>query len=431
MAQNLKARLAQIRNLKMPDHKEVVRHKQLHNDPTAPKTVPSRINKTWNEVAYKVLCRKLSFPFTIQSDLPPTLPRLIPDFYRDNQNTGSLVPLDRLLFFDLETTGLSGGAGTVAFLAAFGQFAGKISEKSNKTRLEITQFLLLDYPGEADFISQILSIIMPPDSSKPYFLVTYNGKAFDTQILKTRCLMNGMRLPEFFQIDLLHPARRLWKRLLPNCSQATIETHILELDRSGDIPGSMAPDIWFNFLRSGEQFSGAGKKSGGFSESSRALQQICDHNTKDIFGLATLFKAFIEIAASPNIAAAHFSCDEEALAINWKNDPLYDQLLEAAAKNYPRSCLRRSFNLFRNGNCEEARKELQRIVNKTDWKVPCTESLQAIALRSLAIDAQRRLGQADIALNYLEQAIGLREFLPDGLINDLEIRREKLLNISG
>jgi uncharacterized protein YprB with RNaseH-like and TPR domain len=402
----------------------------------------SRHGCRWQETGYKVLCRTLTLPFIMPAALPDTLFWLLPDLSR-YQSDDAVLP-DKLLFFDLETTGLSGGAGTVAFLAAFGRFVSGGEARSANLRfegsaeytgkrqanyagLEVTQFLLLDYPGESDFIEKVLSFITAQDPLNPCFLGTYNGKAFDVPLLKTRCLMNGFTVPHFYQLDLLHPARRLWKRLIPKCSQATVETEVLGLDRSGDTPGAMAPDIWFNFLRSGDDF--LGKET----DAARALSGICDHNVKDIFGLASLFRAFAEIAVSPLDAAARFNVDEENLAMCWRYNAARKQrnaaeektaalLLEAAAQNYPRASLRLGFDCFREGNYAEGRAALKRLNAKTAWKVPCTPVAEAMALRSLAIDAERRLGRRDMALAYIEKALSLAASLPAGLREDLEKR---------
>ena len=442
MPQNLRARLARIRNVKGPDRLEAAKQDEGFREQIPETTLKSADSRRegWQEVGCKILGRTLTLPFTLPAVLPFTLPWLIPDLIRSGTSAHLPGP-DRFLFFDLETTGLSGGAGTVAFLAAFGHFVRAPEEvpdgttQADYTALEITQFLLLDYPGEPDFLERVLSFISTHAASNPYFLTTYNGKAFDTQILRTRSLLNGMTIPLFFQADLLHPARRLWKRILPNCSQATVETLALGLDRSGDTPGSLAPDIWFDFLRSGDTIPPETETEQA-SEPCRALLNICDHNVKDILGLASLLRTFIEIAASPLDAAARFHCDEENLAINWSRNVRYgssdqkkiaDLLLETAAKSYPRSCIRQGFDLFRKGNCEKARANLLRIGTETAWKVPCTVTLQALALRSLAIDAERRLEQRDLALAYIEQALNLAASLPGGLRGDLE-RRQKRLN---
>jgi uncharacterized protein YprB with RNaseH-like and TPR domain len=385
----------------------------------------------WQEAGYKVLHRVITVPIKLSAPLPEMLPALIPDLaysQTDDDGTvmnGSAIDIERFLFFDLETTGLSVGAGTTAFLSAFGRFVrdDKKTSSLDYSGLEVTQILLLDYPGETDFLERTLSIMLPRDS-KDLYLTTYNGKAFDVPILKSRCTVNRCDLPAFKQVDLLHPARRMWKRVLPNCSQATIETLVLGLDRDGDTPGSLAPEIWFNFLNNG------GK------ESAMALLGICDHNVKDIVGLASLFCAFTEIAANPQNASLRFRCDEENLAIKWRHMagcgalPAHAEtaalLLKSSAEHYPRACLRLGFDFFRQRRYEEGRALFHRIAeNAVQWRVPCAITVQALALRSLAIDAERRLKHPEAALSYVKRALELEEGdetakLPGGLKDWLE-----------
>ena len=252
----------------------------------------------------------LDFPCALPPAFPRTLGIAAPDFFdylAVPAVRGKAGP-ESLCFFDLETTGLSSGAGTVAFLAAFGRLVPAGGGDGRYT-LRVNQYLLLDYPGEGDFLEEALKEFggnqapeTPGESFPPPLVVTYNGKTFDAQILKTRCLMNAIVPPDYCHADLLHPARRLWKRVLPSCSQASIETAVLGLDRSGDIPGSEAPDIWFDFLRTGR---------------TEALYGICDHNIRDIYGLARLMAALVEIAASPLEALEKYRCDAERLALRW------------------------------------------------------------------------------------------------------------------
>ena len=192
MELNLKARLKRIRDIQARPENDLKPERILMTDH---KSWPG-----WEEAGFNIYKR------TVRLELPATVPRafskslaiIVPDLAR----LGS-IPLPReLLFFDLETTGLSSGAGTIAFLAAFGRFASA----ENNDVLEITQYLLLDYPGEAGFVE-----LMVGEFEGSPIVVSYNGKCFDAQILKTRCLMNGIKAPLLLHADLLHPARRLWK----------------------------------------------------------------------------------------------------------------------------------------------------------------------------------------------------------------------------
>jgi uncharacterized protein YprB with RNaseH-like and TPR domain len=225
--------------------------------------------------------------------LPQALGILVPDLLR----YGAEAPRPGdLIFFDLETTGLSTGPGVVAFLAAFGRVEGD--------SFRVSQHLLLDFPGEADFLQALLGEFAPAKTGgPPPLVVSYNVKSFDSQLLRTRCLMKGFAPPEYAQADLLHPSRRLWRRILQSCSQASIETAVLGLDRSGDISGALAPDIWFSFLKTGNPGDLAG---------------VCNHNVRDVFGLLGIFCVLCRIAEDPFAGGARFHCDRESLALWWR-----------------------------------------------------------------------------------------------------------------
>jgi hypothetical protein len=283
-------------------------------------------------------------------NLSPALAILVPDLAGRN-----LPNIEDFLFFDLETSGLSGGAGTVAFLAAFGRI------KNDK--LHITQYLLLDYPGENDFLEAVLKEFKDEKS----VIVSYNGKCFDSQIIKNRCLMNRIRPPVYFHADLLHPARRLWKNIIGDCCQASIETNILGLDRTGDIPGSMAPDIWFDFLKTGR---------------TEMLLGICKHNCSDIAGLAAILSAMVSIADAP--LETDYRYDIERLALYWRdfvrrNDMQNEELRTtgnelmryAVKKGNPRAVYVYAYDQTCLGNYKEAlklvNKGLELFEEGTEW----------------------------------------------------------------
>jgi hypothetical protein len=338
------------------------------------------------------------------------------------------------VFFDLETSGLSGGAGTVAFLAAFGRLIqGEIPDtgvREGPFRLRVDQYLLLDYSGELDFLEALAEEFKGPASpgegaGKPPLIVSYNGKSFDAQIFKTRCIMNGIFPPSYHPADLLHPSRRLWKRVLPSCSQGEIETAILGLDRTGDIPGALAPEIWFSFLRTGD-----------FS----SLGGICDHNVKDIAGLAKLFFALTAIARSPLEAAAAYHTDPESLALGWRDASRRDrrgifgeepektglQLLAAAAgRGCPRAVYILGQDLLRQKRREEGRR------CRLDAAGPqYPAQIRAAAYRALAVDAEWRLRDGEGALGFVEAALELEE-IRDMVKAELCGRRKRLLRKTG
>ena len=142
------------------------------------------------------------------------------------------------LFWDTETTGLA-GAGTVIFLVGCAWVDGP--------RVRVQQVFLADFPGEQRFLEHLRHLF-----SRFQVFVSYNGKAFDSTILRTRLVMSGVTMALGYQLDLLYLARRFWRRLLDNCRLTTIEQEVLGVQRGDDIPGWMAPEIYFDSLRRGE-----------------------------------------------------------------------------------------------------------------------------------------------------------------------------------
>lgn len=260
----LAARLKRIADLGAV---EALRGKDgLH--PSRAKHAPGKAPRGWKELGDFSWSRrttvKASFPALL--DPSPLLP--------SGGDPASLV------YFDIETTGLSGGAGTIAFLIGLGSSDGE--------SLTIDQFFLSDYPGEFDFLGFVLARV---DETKTY--VSYNGKAFDTQILRTRCIMTGRSFPAFRQLDLLYPVRKLWGNSLPSCSLGTVEEQILGIRREIDVPGMLVPDLYFEFLKTGE--------TGG-------LKRVFAHHLQDIVTLERLTCHLARVLANPEIDSLLSKC---------------------------------------------------------------------------------------------------------------------------
>jgi hypothetical protein len=191
----------------------------------------------------------------------------------------ALVPPDtdagRLVFFDAETTGLSSGAGTTAFLVGF----ARIGEGGIATE----QLFMADYPAEPAFLERIVSMVDERDVA-----VSYNGKGFDSHVLRTRFLLNGMHLPLGAQVDLLYPARRLWRRHLEECSLARVEEGVLGIRRERDLPGAEVPERFFEFLRRAEP---------------AGLEDVFAHHLQDIESLVLLLARMERIMDDPLDAA--------------------------------------------------------------------------------------------------------------------------------
>jgi uncharacterized protein len=177
------------------------------------------------------------------------------------------------LFLDTETTGLAGGSGTYAFLVglAWWETDGFVVE----------QYFMRHHGEEPSLLFEILDRL-----AQRRILVTFNGKSFDWPLLQTRFQMTrlGSIPAPLAHLDLLHPARRLWRQDLESVALAQLEKHILRLDREHDIPSETIPQRYFDFLRGG---------------SPDAIAEVFRHNQMDLCGLAKLALHMIQVLSDP------------------------------------------------------------------------------------------------------------------------------------
>ena len=180
----------------------------------------------------------------------------------------------RILFLDTETTGLGGGAGTLAFEIGIGHLLADGS-------FSVRQLVMLDYPQEASMLARLQELSAPFD-----MLCTFNGSTFDLPLLESRFRMNRMQ-PVCLQkphIDLLHLSRRLWKLRLGSCRLSRLEEVILGQARTDDLPGSEAPKRFFDYLRT-SRFD--------------LLDDVLLHNEQDIASLCVLLGRMCAMIAAP------------------------------------------------------------------------------------------------------------------------------------
>ncbi len=192
------------------------------------------------------------------------------------------------LFFDLETTGLNGGAGTCAFLVGCGWF-------DEDGAFVTEQHLLMDYAGEPAMLRGVAEQVAGAGA-----LVTFNGKSFDAPVLETRYLFHRLTSPctGLAHVDLLHPARRFWGSTdEAGCSLVALEARLLGLRRKGDVPGFEIPARYFHFVRSGD---------------ARPLAAVLEHNRLDLLSLAGLTARLFALVDS---GPAQAGDAKEALAL--------------------------------------------------------------------------------------------------------------------
>lgn len=185
----------------------------------------------------------------------------------------SAADLDRWLFLDTETTGLAGGTGTYPFLVGLAFW--------EQGSFVVEQLFMRDYSEEPSLLFELLEPL-----SKQCMLFTFNGKSFDWPLLETRYQIArvGSLPPPKAHVDMLHPARQLWRLRLKSVALSELERHILQLERSHDIPSETIPRRYFEFIRGG---------------SPEPMADIFRHNQMDLCGLASLALHVIRMLEDP------------------------------------------------------------------------------------------------------------------------------------
>jgi tetratricopeptide (TPR) repeat protein len=74
-------------------------------------------------------------------------------------------------------------------------------------------------------------------------------------------------------VDMLHPARRMWREDDVDCRLTYLEQALCGHEREGDVPGFEIPSRYFHYVRSGD---------------ARPLAAVLEHNRLDIVSLAML-----------------------------------------------------------------------------------------------------------------------------------------------
>lgn len=150
------------------------------------------------------------------------------------------VTLDQCVFFDIETTSLSSGTGNYAFLIGLGYFSGNT--------FTVEQIFMRQYSDEPAVLFHCAEVL-----NRFKAIVTFNGKTFDIPVIKTRYRLNRIQgFPVTMQvIDLLKPARSIFKSIYASCSLKSLEELLLGISRTDDIPGYQIPDVYFTYQQTG------------------------------------------------------------------------------------------------------------------------------------------------------------------------------------
>ncbi len=173
------------------------------------------------------------------------------------------------MFLDIETTGLSGGTGTWAFLIGVGW-------------LENETFILRQYFMRRPAEERAVLSHFAAEAERYPAVISFNGKLFDLPLIQTRQTLSGFRhTSPTMHLDLLQCARSLWKKRLPSRSLRSLEESLLGLNRFDDIPGAEIPAVYFDYLRRGR---------------TETLKKVFEHNVLDILSMVTLLEKISNLA---------------------------------------------------------------------------------------------------------------------------------------
>ncbi|HET6145292.1 MAG TPA: ribonuclease H-like domain-containing protein, partial [Candidatus Acidoferrales bacterium] len=210
-----------------------------------------------------------------------SLSLLLPQITDEKHFLDTAIDPEKWLFLDTETTGLSGGTGTYAFMVGIAWW--------DAGGLQVEQFFLRDLDEEHSMLLELSERL----EQRPV-LVTFNGKSFDWPLLDTRYRMTRAvpAFSPFLHLDLLHPARQLWRLKLGSVRLKDLERQVLgtsdrRLDwtRLEDIDSSLIPQMYFDYLRGGP---------------AEPLVGIFRHNQMDLRGLAALAGKILGLLDSGN-----------------------------------------------------------------------------------------------------------------------------------
>ncbi len=327
----------------------------------------------------------------------PTYPAHL--LVRDERLKG--LDFRKALFLDTETTGLSGGTGTFAFLIGLGFFQGE--------GFVVEQLFMRDYSEERASLS-----LLQERLESFQFLITFNGRQYDVPLLETRMILSRKRakIREMPNFDLLYPSRKIWKGAYENCRLVTLESRLLGVEREDDVPSEWIPSLYFAYLQTGD---------------GRKIHRVFYHNRMDILTMVALAARIHLIyhdpkAARPRKGVEHFSLGR----LFWdhgereKAIPCFEAALRRCDEELAWEVMKwLSLALKRTGRIEQARSIWEEMMSWPDPK-------DGHPFLEMAKYHEHRLREFKKALEYVDRALALTPPHREREIMLLLLRRERL-----
>ena len=310
---------------------------------------------------------------------PTPIPEILGEYAKDTRI--SELTIEKFIFFDTETSGLSGGTGTYAFMVGVGRFDGD--------EFILAQFFLRD-PAEEPAMLEALAEFFAYGE----VLVSYNGKSFDAPLLETRYKLHSIPIPfeNYAHLDLLHLARRLWRDRLASRTLQSIEKEILGVTRTAEeVPGYEIPYLYFDYLR---------------DKDATPMKGIFYHNEIDILSLAALLNHAGMMLDDPFGEKVEESLDIIAIAKLFENMKKWDDAVrlyeyglagDLPEEDFQKAVKRLSILQRRRGDIDEAVKWWERAAGEG----------QIYAWVELAKHYEHRVKEYDLAEDATHRALSL------------------------
>ncbi|GMR10462.1 MAG: hypothetical protein BMS9Abin28_1283 [Anaerolineae bacterium] len=293
-------------------------------------------------------------------------------------------------YVDIETTGLSGGAGTLGFLIGLGSF--------QEGEFNLRQYFLRDPEEEAAALKLLRADLQGVEG-----IVTFNGRTFDLPVLESRytiALRDRWKVSARPHFDLLYPSRRLWSKTLVNCRLSTLERHVLQVDRTEeDVPGELIPGMYLDYLRTGDASD---------------MVRVIYHNAIDILSLVGLSSVVLNRHRLPD--PTRLSGGEALAVARWHEaagrSPEAEAAYRAAVNGAPNDALRAAALKHLTALLKRQNRRAEALSAWDEWRrtapddpTPCIE---------LAMYYEWEAGSLTEALEWADVALNVVETWPNG-----------------